>query len=100
MLMISQCHYYDDIRPSWPGSQQVTHQFNRLDIWSTYLASSEDVIYAMVDVRGSSARGSHFEHAIYRQLGKLETADLISTVMLVQIKLCSHAASSSQLQIH
>ena len=43
--------------------------------WSTYLASSENVIYASIDGRGSGGRGDRFLHQIYRRLGTLEVQD-------------------------
>jgi dipeptidyl-peptidase-4 len=59
-----------------PDSQLVTEEF-KLD-WSTYLTSSENVIYASIDGRGSSARGSRFLHEVYRRLGTVEIQDQIA----------------------
>ena len=58
-----------------PDSQLVTDEF-KLD-WSTYLGSSENVIYASIDGRGSSARGNDFLHQVYYKLGTIEVQDQI-----------------------
>lgn len=58
-----------------PGTQMVKEKYT-ID-WQTYLTSSRDVIYAMVDGRGTSGRGDNFMHAIYRHLGMKEVEDSI-----------------------
>ena len=58
-----------------PETQQVTEEF-KLD-WSTFLCSSESVIYASIDGRGSSGRGYRFMHEIYHHLGMAEVQDQI-----------------------
>jgi dipeptidyl aminopeptidase B len=58
-----------------PGSQQVQQRF-QLD-YDVFLASS-DYIIGVVDGRGTGFRGRHFTQQIYKQLGVLETKDLIS----------------------
>lgn len=63
-------------RYAGPDTQQVTEEF-KLD-WSTYLTSSENVIYASIDGRGSSGRGLRFMHAVHRQLGTVEVQDQIA----------------------
>lgn len=59
-----------------PGTQKVTEQFGLG--WSTFLTSSENVIYASIDGRGSGARGDRFLHKIYRNLGTLEVEDQVT----------------------
>ncbi|XP_068101776.1 prolyl endopeptidase FAP [Hyperolius riggenbachi] len=61
-----------------PCSQDVTTSFKVS--WSTYLASSEDIIVATVDGRGTAYRGDKFMHALYKRLGTLEVEDQISGV--------------------
>ena len=63
------------LRYAGPETQQVTEEF-KLD-WSTYLCSSENVIYASFDGRGSAGRGNRFMHAIYKKLGQKEVQDQI-----------------------
>ena len=59
-----------------PGTQKVTEKFGTG--WETYLTSSKDFIYALVDGRGSGGRGDRFLHEIYRHLGKKEVEDAIT----------------------
>jgi dipeptidyl aminopeptidase/acylaminoacyl peptidase len=58
-----------------PGSQKVSQTFY-LD-WRTYLVSNFDIIVIMLDGRGTGYRGDKFMHAVYRQLGRFETDDII-----------------------
>jgi len=58
-----------------PNSQQVNDRF-KLD-WGTYLATSEDVIYAVIDGRGSGYRGDDLLFEIYYKLGQPEVQDQI-----------------------
>ncbi|XP_061089923.1 dipeptidyl peptidase 4-like [Conger conger] len=59
-----------------PSSQKVNYVF-QLN-WATYLASTENVIVASFDGRGSGFQGDEIMHAIYRQLGTFEVEDQIS----------------------
>ena len=72
--------FYLDVFPAGryagPGSQSVTEKF-RLG-WSTYMSSSESVIYAVIDGRGSGARGQRHLHSVYRQLGTIEVDDQVT----------------------
>ena len=56
-----------------PGSQKVTERFQLG--WETYLASSEKVVYASLDGRGTSSRGNRFKFLLYRNLGSIEIED-------------------------
>ncbi|XP_036601940.1 dipeptidyl peptidase 4 [Trichosurus vulpecula] len=58
-----------------PCSQKVDTVF-RLN-WSTYLASTEKIIVASFDGRGSGYQGDTIMHAINRRLGTLEVEDQI-----------------------
>lgn len=58
-----------------PGTQLVTEEF-RLG-WSTYLGSSEKVIYASFDGRGSGGHGDRFLFESYHRLGTVEIKDQI-----------------------
>ncbi|XP_061430519.1 dipeptidyl peptidase 4 [Lethenteron reissneri] len=56
-----------------PGSQKVDSRFR--NNWATYLASTERVIVASVDGRGSGYRGDKVLHQLYRRLGTVEVQD-------------------------
>uniref|UniRef100_UPI00358F8F79 dipeptidyl peptidase 4-like isoform X2 n=1 Tax=Myxine glutinosa TaxID=7769 RepID=UPI00358F8F79 len=59
-----------------PGSRKVAYKF-KMD-WAAYLASTERVIVARFDGRGTAYRGNKLLHAIYRRLGTFEVEDQIS----------------------
>ncbi|KAK6485114.1 dipeptidyl peptidase 4-like [Huso huso] len=59
-----------------PCSQKVDNRF-RLN-WATYLASTEQIVVASFDGRGSGYQGDEIMHAIYRKLGTLEVEDQIT----------------------
>ncbi|KAJ8253351.1 hypothetical protein GJAV_G00211970 [Gymnothorax javanicus] len=61
-----------------PASQKVDFVY-RLN-WATYLASTEKIIVASVDGRGSGFQGDKIMHAIYQRLGTYEVEDQISAV--------------------
>uniref|UniRef100_A0A8C5R4I7 Fibroblast activation protein alpha n=1 Tax=Leptobrachium leishanense TaxID=445787 RepID=A0A8C5R4I7_9ANUR len=61
-----------------PSSQEVLHSFSIG--WKTYLASSEEVIVASVDGRGTAYQGDKFMHSIYKRLGTCEVEDQIFAV--------------------
>ncbi|KAG8510454.1 Dipeptidyl peptidase 4 [Galemys pyrenaicus] len=58
-----------------PCSQKADAVF-RLN-WATYLASTENIIVASFDGRGSGYQGDKIMHAIYRRLGTFEVEDQI-----------------------
>ena len=60
---------------SGPGSQQVLDRW-RLD-WESYFASRGYIVMC-VDGRGTGARGRDFRTAVYKKLGRLETADQLA----------------------
>ncbi|XP_059184297.1 dipeptidyl peptidase 4 [Centropristis striata] len=59
-----------------PCSQKVDFLY-RVS-WSTYLASTEKVIVASFDGRGSGYQGDELMHAIYKRLGTFEVEDQIT----------------------
>ncbi|CAL4066477.1 unnamed protein product, partial [Meganyctiphanes norvegica] len=61
-----------------PGAQTVTSKF-RLN-WGTYLASKKDIIYAMIDARGSGFQGERIKHELYHNLGGKEVDDQLAVV--------------------
>ncbi|NWR72457.1 DPP4 peptidase, partial [Centropus unirufus] len=58
-----------------PCSQKVDYTF-RIS-WATYLASTEQIIVASFDGRGSGYQGDKIMHAINRRLGTFEVEDQI-----------------------
>ncbi|CAL8289741.1 unnamed protein product [Lota lota] len=61
-----------------PCSQKVNFRYSVG--WSSYLASTENIIVASFDGRGSGYRGDKLMHAIYRRLGTFEVEDQITAV--------------------
>ncbi|XP_068612662.1 dipeptidyl peptidase 4-like [Brachionichthys hirsutus] len=59
-----------------PCSQQVDFIY-RVD-WATYLASTEKIVVASFDGRGSGYQGDAVMHAIYKRLGTYEVEDQIA----------------------
>nr|XP_009674539.1 PREDICTED: dipeptidyl peptidase 4 [Struthio camelus australis] len=59
-----------------PCSQKVDYAF-RIN-WATYLASTEQIIVASFDGRGSGYQGDEIMHAINRRLGTYEVEDQIA----------------------
>ena len=56
----------------------ILHHNDRFKLdWGTYLATSEDVIYAVIDGRGSGYRGDDLLFEIYYKLGQPEVQDQI-----------------------
>jgi dipeptidyl-peptidase 4 len=67
-----------------PGSQQVTNRWLGSNfLWHNMLASEHGYIIAVVDNRGTGARGEEFKKMTYRQLGKYETEDQISAARIL-----------------
>ena len=64
-----------------PESQLVTQKF-KLD-WATYLSSSENVIVAYIDGRGSRAQGDQHTYDVYKRLGTVEVQDQLTAVKYV-----------------
>lgn len=63
-------------RYAGPCSQKVDYLY-RVS-WSTYLASTENIIVASFDGRGSGYQGDKLMHAIYQRLGTDEVEDQIT----------------------
>lgn len=59
-----------------PCSQKVDYVY-RVS-WSTYLASTENIIVASFDGRGSGYQGDEIMHKIYKRLGTYEVEDQIT----------------------
>uniref|UniRef100_A0A6Q2YZT1 Uncharacterized protein n=1 Tax=Esox lucius TaxID=8010 RepID=A0A6Q2YZT1_ESOLU len=61
-----------------PGSQKADYRY-RLN-WGTYLSSTEGIIVASFDGRGSGYQGDKIMHSIYQRLGTFEVEDQITAV--------------------
>ncbi|KAL1124200.1 hypothetical protein AAG570_001970, partial [Ranatra chinensis] len=59
-----------------PDSSQISERFNVA--WHTYLTVNQNIIYAMIDGRGSGLKGHKMLFANYRHLGTLEIQDQIN----------------------
>ncbi|KAM7375219.1 hypothetical protein PAMA_014349 [Pampus argenteus] len=59
-----------------PCSQEANFRYSVS--WSTYLASTENIIVASFDGRGSGYQGDGIMHEIYKRLGTYEVEDQIS----------------------
>ncbi|CAG0902884.1 unnamed protein product, partial [Cyprideis torosa] len=68
-----------------PGDQRVTERSTGIT-WGDVLASSQKMVFAQIDGRGSGFRGKNLLHSVYRQLGGPEVQDQIE----VTRKLLSH----------
>ena len=67
--------------------------------WGTYLATSKNIIYGMIDGRGSGGRGDKYLHQLYHKLGTLEVDDQILGVKYVYHDLVNLFIINFQLQI-
>lgn len=80
-----------------PHAQLITNSWlSGASLWMHWMAEQGYIIFTL-DNRGSANRGVEFEHAIHRQLGKLELAD--------QLKGAKHLKSlpyidSSRIAVH
>uniref|UniRef100_T1JEK3 Venom dipeptidyl peptidase 4 n=1 Tax=Strigamia maritima TaxID=126957 RepID=T1JEK3_STRMM len=59
-----------------PGSQLVSERFQ--SGWGLYLSSQRDMIYAVIDGRGSGFQGTRVLFELYRKLGTVEVQDQIT----------------------
>lgn len=90
------------IRYGGPASQNTDYVF-RLE-WATYLCSTEKVVVASFDGRGSGYQGDEIMHAIYERLGTYEVEDQIAAVRWAKASdvhtlgtdTCSHLLPVSQ----
>lgn len=64
---------------SGPGSQNASNNWGGGHFYFHQLLVQKEVIIAVVDTRGTGARGEQFKKMTYKQLGKYELEDLVST---------------------
>ena len=67
-----------------PGYQTVNQKFDWNEI-GTFLAGSADVIYAIVDPRGSGYQGEDWRFAIYKRFGTAEVQSLTQVAKHLQV---------------
>nr|XP_053643640.1 dipeptidyl peptidase 4-like [Cherax quadricarinatus] len=75
-LTASSSFTYIFIRYAAPGAQAVTSKM-RIS-WGTFLASKKDIIYAMIDGRGSGFQGDKIKHEVFHALGGKEVDDQLA----------------------
>lgn len=64
-----------------PGSQHVDQRFDLG--YGYYLASNKNIIYTMIDARGSGYQGSNMLFELYQRFGSVEIEDQISVTRCV-----------------
>lgn len=62
-----------------PGYQIAINQWSRWNLWYQYMAQ-QGYIIVLVDNRGTGGRGCEFKKVTYRNLGDLESQDVLATV--------------------
>ena len=78
-----ECEFFSTVlfhfnRYGGPGHQRVSQMWS-FD-WDHYLAGNKDFLVATIDVRGSGYSGDSFKHAVYKELGTLETSDTLQVI--------------------
>lgn len=64
---------------SGPNSQQVKNDWQGINYWWYQMLAQQGYMIVCVDPRGTGGRGEAFRKVTYKQLGKYETADQISS---------------------
>ena len=67
-----------------PGFQAVNKKFDWNEI-GTYLSGSADVVYAIVDPRGSGYQGEDWRFAVYKKFGTAEVQSLTEVAKHLQV---------------
>lgn len=70
---------------SAPGGQAVSDRFSLS--WDSVLVSSDNVIVARLDGRGSGFQGQRILHEVHQRLGTVDVQDQIAAVEYV-VKFC------------
>lgn len=65
-----------------PGSQQVNERFQIN--WGYHLATSKNIIYGVIDGRGSGFKGDKMLYELYHRLGTVEVEDQIQVTRYVK----------------
>jgi dipeptidyl-peptidase 4 len=64
---------------SGPGSQNVTNAWAGSHFYFHQMLTQKGYIVAIIDTRGTGGRGEAFKKVTYKQLGKYELEDIVST---------------------
>jgi len=59
-----------------PGAQQVSSRWTLG--WESYLSSSKDIVYVLMDGRGTGYQSNEYKFQVYRNLGTVEMDDQIA----------------------
>lgn len=71
------------ISDSAPGGQAVTDRFSLS--WDSVLVSSDNVIVARLDGRGSGFQGQRVLHEVHHRLGSVDVQDQVAAVEYVDL---------------
>jgi dipeptidyl-peptidase-4 len=63
---------------SGPRSTNTTNSFGGSSFWWHQMLTQKGIIVAVLDTRGTAGRGEKFTKQTYKQLGKMETEDLVA----------------------
>jgi dipeptidyl-peptidase 4 len=63
---------------SGPRSTNTTNSYGGASFWWHQMLTQKGIIVAVIDTRGNGSRGEQFAKQTYKQLGKLETEDLVA----------------------
>ena len=72
-----------------PGYQSVNMKFDWNEI-GTYLAGSANVVYAIVDPRGSGYQGEDWRFAVYKRFGTAEVQSLTQVAKHLQVNFTNY----------
>jgi dipeptidyl-peptidase 4 len=61
-----------------PGSQLVMKKYNSINTGFTTFLTSKNCVVVTIDTRGTKMRGERFMKQVYKNLGYLETQDVIN----------------------
>ncbi|GAA6069948.1 dipeptidyl peptidase 4, partial [Tachysurus ichikawai] len=78
LVIFSNRSTHDSVSASYAGPCSQKSDFRFRINWSTYLASTENIIVASFDGRGSGYQGDRIMHSIYKRLGTYEVEDQIT----------------------
>ena len=66
-----------------PGFQKVDKTWKGYE-WGMYVAGALNIVYAVIDPRGSGFQGDAWRHSVYRKFGNIEVQDTIAVTKYLQ----------------
>ena len=66
-----------------PGFQKVDKTWKGYE-WGMYVAGALNIVYAVIDPRGSGFQGDAWRHSVYRRFGNVEVQDTIAVTKYLQ----------------